>query len=177
MLDEKTNQVEEISAFLNACYDAEEQIAQAAFERDARWVQGAADSEHGLAGVWQTSGLGSDGRCNESAAGVPNFCDDQLIAVFDDFHGGHAARAAHMVLRDPAATLADLKVKRRIIADVVKILDDLNDFVRDNASAAAHPARPGEWMQGENEPEMYLLRLMASLYSDREGFKPEWALT
>lgn len=74
-------------------------------------------------------------------------CDDGDLEFHDRF-------AWERVLRE-------VEAKRRILDDMVPVLDDLNEIAYGEGQAARRPGRPGEYMDQEREPTLHLLRLLA----------------
>jgi hypothetical protein len=108
--------VSDIAGFITARLDEEERTAREAFEEGMRWIVGLPDPTHGEDAVWRTRGLDAVDRCSEHDSGMPNECDDAIVAVFDDFHGVQSkANAAHVVAQQPVGVLADIAAKRRIV--------------------------------------------------------------
>lgn len=136
-----------IEEFIEARLAADEAAAKAA--------------QHGGSGNWVASGaevyavgveLSSAHRCDQHDPGVPNECDDTLIADVDD---DHLKVAEHIARRDPTQTLREVAAHRDLLefyAEVRRIwhLDYLKaDFVLGKLATiwSDHPDFQQEWVK------------------------------
>lgn len=148
----------DLASWLLAQYDADEQVARAT-EAVTPWVV-AEDGE-----VFAVYGdLNGPQRCSEHPSGVPNMCDDLLVAEgrdIADLH--HDERARHVARWGPAAVLADLAAKRRIV--------DLHACSHEcsNTDDNCH------WVNYDLGEVCDTLRLLALPHARRDGYDPSWA--
>jgi len=160
----------DLIAFLGARLDEDEQIARAALTPGTRWMQGTQDSDHGVAAVWQTSGLDNWDRCSEHA-GVLNLCDDAVVAVCDDFHGmTPVTNGAHIARQDPHRTLREVEFKRQLLAE--------HSITNDSVCSTCVTGKWGYPVHGGSDPQPYpcrTLRLLAQRDADHDDFDPAWS--
>ena len=132
-------------AFTGARYDEDEAAAQAAARFDGK--------------RWHAS--------------TPKHEEEYDQSVFDEDGANVVAfgllpgSAAHMARYDPAWVLADIAIKRRILAEVVEQIDDMDARIE------------GEWGSGSHttgESDL-LLSLLALPYAGHPDYRPEWAPT
>jgi hypothetical protein len=65
----------------------------------------------------------------------------------------------------PARVLAEVKAKRRILAELMPVIEELDDIAYSE----------GQGPMPYKEPPSLLLKLLALPYADRPGYLPEWA--
>jgi hypothetical protein len=72
---------------------------------------------------------------------------------------------------------ADVVSRRRILSEMIPIINDLDDIAGWEGQAAKNPLPTGEkYLTGTREPALYLLRLMALPSRGHEGYRDEWAI-
>lgn len=120
--------IDDMIRFFRARLDEEENIALAAHRHGTTWIAGSKAADDGGSGLWESRGLDATDRCDEHDPGLPNHCDDVLIATFDDFYADFPAQIAHAAHWNPAAVLADIAAKRAL-------LDYLDDWTRNEFEA------------------------------------------
>ncbi|WP_326642916.1 DUF6221 family protein [Streptosporangium sp. NBC_01755] len=76
--------------------------------------------------------------------------------------------------RVPELTRRDIESKRRLLEDMVPVLDDLEDLTGSEGQAARHPRRPGEHLSEDREATLYFLKLLARPFFDHSDFDPAW---
>jgi hypothetical protein len=85
----------------------------------------------------------------------------------DDDRFAFSGDAAHIALNDPAYVLADIAAKRRILAEVVELIDSLDARIESEWGSGAY--RP----TGESD---LLLQLLALPFADHPDYDPAWRL-
>ena len=97
----------------------------------------------------------------------------------EDTHGGGSAYvavgpwdggiddacAAHIVRHDPARVLREVDAKRKILTEIVPLVDSMDSWIQE--SMGAHDAPP----LGESEA---LLRILAAAWSDHPDYDQGW---
>jgi hypothetical protein len=136
--------------WLTAILDEDERVARAAFGRTGVWE-------------WQCNHVDYDGNLVHPLQPSHDLCaklDCDEITIYDE--GGHSPeQARHIALHDPAAVLADIAAKRRL----------LNLCAEWTAMARSTPG--SAWYLLGNADKV--CRLLASGYAHRDGFDPSWA--
>jgi hypothetical protein len=74
-----------------------------------------------------------------------------------------AVRGEHIALHDPAAVLADIEAKRRVLDEQARLLDGATTC--DHCDLTHEPAV---------DLAAVLLRLLAMAYANRPGYREEW---
>lgn len=95
-------------------------------------------------------------RYDEEAAELERLTSGALVQGYLRVHGDRLK--------------ADIGVKRRILDDMVPILNDFDDIAESEGQAPRHPRRPGEYLGDRYEPTTYLLHLLAEPYADRPDY-------
>jgi hypothetical protein len=140
---------DEIVAFISACLKNEEKAARAV--------------------LWDGSGNSLDWDAPFSAT---------LDTGGDTIHIGDRYVTAHIALHDPARVLREIEAKKAIVADYVETVR-----IRDKSRAIIDAAgdNPGtqdvaeeRWTSIEADALRDVLRRLAAVYVDRDGWKEEW---
>lgn len=134
----------DLSEFITARLDEDEAAAKAVTEPGrASWVVSPGEDEYGTRGILSPA---------------PEW--DYQVASYVD-----ADTALHIARHDPARALREVAAKRRILAEVVGQIDEMDSRIE------------GEWGSGyrtTGESDL-LLALLALPYSDHLDYQPEWA--
>ncbi|MCW2768179.1 MAG: hypothetical protein JWO11_4138 [Nocardioides sp.] len=76
----------------------------------------------------------------------------------------------------PARVLRDIEAKRRMLSEMIPILDDLDHIADMEGKAPRHPVRPGEYLGEDGAPAAFLLKLLALPHADHHLYREEWKL-
>lgn len=95
--------------------------------------------------VWLRAQLDQDEQIARAAHGR-NWLDDDEWVLDEDAHilEGQPSNTRHAARHDPAFAIADIRAKRRLLAEAKRAQTD------------------------------YIVRLLASAYADRDGYRNEW---
>ena len=133
-------------------------------------------------GSWLTAQLDHDEQVARAAAAETGECweaSDPGLYVVDDprqpgpFATGawgdlDASVAAHAALHDPAAVLRTVAAHRAILASLRDARSRRDYYVRDGEEPFASESR------AHVEALELVVRRLAAIYSDREGWDPSW---
>lgn len=140
--------IDEIAAFVEARLADDERIAQEATEGVSR------QTDDPWSGIWSTGASYQPGLIEDSGGGV---------VVYDE-GSPSAAQAVHIARHDPARVLRDVAAKRRILAEVVTRIDELDRHLEADYVG-------GDNTTGESD---LLLKLLAAPYADHPAYREEW---
>lgn len=145
------------------------------------WLRGVLDEDErsARAATWTDDQVGNTWRAVKSTA------EYERLIVADGFEDGVAivrpegldpeATAEHIALHDPAAVLADIEAKRAILDLHSAVLDGKDRPVCDYCDQLCH-SRSGLMCDDPDAPyPCYTVKLLASAYRDRPGYRAEWA--
>lgn len=111
--------------------------------------------------VWLRSQLDEDEQIARAAHGY-HWLDDGEWVIDEDEHilDGQPANTRHAARHDPAFVIAEIRAKRRLLAEAKRAqlfckAGDSDSMIR----------------RAQTD---YVLRLLASAYADRDGYRDEW---
>ena len=81
--------------------------------------------------------------------------------------------ADHLMRQNPRDTIARCEAELAMLDKLPPVLSRLGWIAEGEGQGAPHPGRPGEYM-AEDAVADYFVKLLASGYRHRPGFRPEW---
>jgi hypothetical protein len=150
----------DLVGFLTARWDEDEAMARAAIEKSAGvGVYG----EQDRTGRWRatTDGIYADTPYSNGpfAVGTYEHLDKEV--------------GAYIAAYDPSRVLADIAAKRRMLAELVPMIETLEE-IDELASNAVLPAEYCGAIGRDRSASTRLLRLLAAPYAEHPGFDPAW---
>lgn len=72
--------------------------------------------------------------------------------------------------RVPELTRRDIEAKRRLLDEMVPVVNELEDLTADEGQAAHRPGHPGEYLSGFREATRYFLLILAEPHSGHPDY-------
>ncbi|RCG31964.1 hypothetical protein DQ384_05325 [Sphaerisporangium album] len=66
--------------------------------------------------------------------------------------------------------LHEIETKRRMLAEMIPILNDLDEIASSQGLAPSDPRRPGEYLREDSDPVAYLLMLLAQSWFGHDDY-------
>jgi hypothetical protein len=128
------------------------------------WLRAQLDDDERVAREAGVSASGSRWHVADRGAVIVRD-DDGMVVVFDE---GSPSReeAEHIARWDPARVLAEVDAKRRILDEIVPLIDEMDGRIESEWGLRMEPI-------GESDA---LVKLLALPYADQPGYRPEWRL-
>jgi len=140
--------------FLTARLAEDGQAAQDAAEETSKFLS-SWDAAQGGGAVWRSEG----GGIYTASASHP--------FATDPYGGGLGTTGVHIARHDPARVLREVAAKRRMLDEVVSLIDGLD------ADLELTKGTQGWTSTGESD---LLFKILALPYADHEDYRPEWAV-
>jgi hypothetical protein len=152
--------MDDMIGFLRARLNEDEQAAHGAM-----WCKDA--------GVWRAEPSPYETRGARQRWYIEDSLDDGVVSYVNPVASDDEGAARHIARHDPARVLREVGAKRRILDEMVPVLDALGEIAYSEGQGAPWPGRPGEYMT-DREPSEHLLKLLALPYADHPDYQKKW---